>query len=67
VFWGYIGLIEGLVVRVKAEWARPMTVVATGGIASLFEGATDTIDYFDPDLTIRGLLEIWRRNAGAAS
>ena len=40
IFWGYIGLIEGLVARVKAEWDKPMTVVATGGVASLFEGAT---------------------------
>jgi type III pantothenate kinase len=31
-------------------------------VVSLFEGATDAIDYFDPDLTIRGLLEIHRRN-----
>ncbi|WP_035294011.1 type III pantothenate kinase [Brevundimonas bacteroides] len=62
VFWGYIGLIEGMVERIKAEWGRPMTVVGTGGVASLFEGATDSIDRFDPDLTIRGLLEIWRRN-----
>jgi len=62
VFWGYIGLIEGLVSRIKAEWGRPMTVIGTGGVASLFEGATTSIDRFDPDLTIRGLLEIWRRN-----
>ncbi len=63
VFWGYIALIEGLVARMKAEWGKPMTVIGTGGVASLFEGATDAIDHFDPDLTIRGLLEIWRRNA----
>ncbi len=62
VFWGYVGLIEGMVSRIKAEWGRPMTVVGTGGVASLFEGATESIDRFDPDLTIRGLLEIWRRN-----
>ncbi|SFS73153.1 pantothenate kinase [Brevundimonas viscosa] len=62
VFWGYIALIEGLVARIKAEWGKPMTVIGTGGVASLFEGATDSIDAFDPDLTIRGLLEIWRRN-----
>ncbi|RZJ30264.1 MAG: type III pantothenate kinase [Brevundimonas sp.] len=62
VFWGYIALIEGLVARIKAEWGKPMTVIGTGGVASLFEGATDSIDRFDPDLTIRGLLEIWRRN-----
>lgn len=62
VFWGYISLIEGLVARIKGEWGSPMTVIGTGGVASLFEGATDSIDHFDPDLTIRGLLEIWRRN-----
>jgi len=62
VFWGYVSLIEGMVSRIKAEWGSPMTVVGTGGVASLFEGATESIDRFDPDLTIRGLLEIWRRN-----
>lgn len=62
VFWGYVSLIEGMVQRIKAEWGKPMTVVGTGGVASLFEGATESIDRFDPDLTIRGLLEIWRRN-----
>jgi type III pantothenate kinase len=63
VFWGYIALIEGMVTRMKAEWAAPLTVVGTGGVASLFEGSTTSIDRFDPDLTIRGLLEIWRRNS----
>ena len=63
VFWGYVALIDGLIGRIKAEYGRPMTVVATGGVASLFEGATSAIDRFDPDLTLRGLLEIWRRNS----
>lgn len=62
VYFGYVGLIEGLIERIKAEYGRPMTVVATGGVASLFEGATGKIDIFDADLTIRGMLEIWRRN-----
>ena len=62
VFWGYIALIEGLVARIKTEWGKPMTVVGTGGVASLFHGATSSIDHFDPDLTIRGMLEIYRRN-----
>jgi type III pantothenate kinase len=66
VFWGYIGLIEGLIARIKAERDAPMTVVATGGVASLFHGATTSIDHFDSDLTIRGMLEIWRRNLKAA-
>lgn len=67
VFWGYVALIEGLVARIKAEWDRPMTVIGTGGVASLFEGATDAIDHFDPELTLRGLLEIWRRNTHIAA
>ena len=61
VFWGYISLIEGLIARIKAEYSAPMKVVATGGIASLFEGQTDAIDIFDHDLTIRGLFEISKR------
>jgi type III pantothenate kinase len=63
VFWGYVDLIDGLVTRLKAEYGQPMTVIATGGVASLFEGTARTIDHYDPDLTMRGLLEIWKRNA----
>jgi type III pantothenate kinase len=63
IYWGYISLIEGLIDRIKAEYGRPMKVVGTGGVASLFQGATDHIDVFDADVTVRGLLEIWRRNA----
>lgn len=66
VFWGYIGLIEGLIAQIKSEWARPMTVIGTGGVASLFHGATMAIDHFDSDLTIRGMLEIWRRHSTKA-
>jgi type III pantothenate kinase len=66
VFWGYISMIEGLVARIKDEWGKPMKVIGTGGIASLFEGDTEAIDVFDHDLTIRGLLEIYRRNTHLA-
>jgi type III pantothenate kinase len=65
IFWGYIGLIEGLVARIRAEWGRPMTVIATGGLAPLFFGATDVLEKLDPELTMRGLVEIHRRNAKA--
>ncbi|HYD45556.1 MAG TPA: type III pantothenate kinase [Phenylobacterium sp.] len=66
VFFGYVGLIEGLINRIKAEREAPLTVIATGGVASLFHGVTMGIDHFDPDLTIRGLLEIHRRNSHLA-
>lgn len=65
VFWGYIGLIEGLVARIQAEFGATMTVVATGGLAPLFNDATKVIQYIDSDLTLRGLLEIHRRNDSA--
>ncbi len=61
VFWGYVSLIEGLIDRISSEYGAPMTVVATGGVSSLFKDATDKIHHFDPDLTIRGLTEIARR------
>lgn len=68
VFWGYVALIEGTLERICREYGGPMTVVATGGVSSLFQGATDAIHHFDPDLTIRGLTEIARRmNASAAA
>jgi type III pantothenate kinase len=40
IFWGHVALIEGMIARIKAERNEAMTVVATGGVASLFHGAT---------------------------
>jgi len=62
VFWGYVGLIEGLVRRIEEEFGESMTVVATGGLAPLFAEAIPMIDVLDAELTLRGLLEIHRRN-----
>ena len=64
VFWGYIGLIEGLVNRIQEERGEPHTVVATGGLAPLFAEATTVIHHTDGDLTLRGLLAVHRRNCG---
>jgi len=63
VFWGYIGLIEGLITRIKAERGETMTVVATGGLAPLFAEATNVIEHIDPDLTLRGLQQVHKRNS----
>lgn len=62
IYWGYVGLIEGLVNRISEEFGQAMTVVATGGLAPLFVEATSVIQHLDQDLTLRGLLEIYRRN-----
>ena len=66
VYWGYVGLLEGLVDRIRAETGVPMTVVGTGGLASLFDTATDRIDHVHDDLVMRGLLTIDARNRGPA-
>ena len=55
VYWGYVAMIEGLVARLKAEIGRPVTVIATGGLALLFDKNTDVFDVIEPDLTIQGL------------
>ncbi len=67
IFYGYVELIDGLVTRLKREQEPrlgAMKVVATGGVASLFEGASVSIDVYDDELTSRGLLEIFKRNGG---
>jgi type III pantothenate kinase len=63
VFWGYIGLIEGLVRRIREERGETMPVIATGGLAPLFAASTDAIDKVDPDLTLWGLRLIYRHNS----
>ena len=55
IYWGYVAMIEGLVDRLKAEIGRPVTVVSTGGLASLFDKHTDVFDVIEPYLTIQGL------------
>ena len=63
IYWGYVSLIEGLVGRLNAEYDADMNVIATGGLAPLFNEATDCIKHSDPDLILRGLLAIYRRNS----
>jgi type III pantothenate kinase len=62
IFYGYTGLIEGIVSRIKAERGEAMKVIATGGLAPLYSEATTMIDRVDTDLTIRGLRLIHERN-----
>ena len=65
VYWGYMGLLEGLVARIKEEYGEDMKVIATGGLAPLFAEGTPIIDHLDQGLTLRGLAEIHRRNVPA--
>ncbi|MEO0388804.1 MAG: type III pantothenate kinase, partial [Pseudomonadota bacterium] len=62
IFWGYIGLIEGVCARIAEERQRRMKVIGTGGLSTLFDQGTDLFDKIDGDLTIHGLVLIHARN-----
>ncbi len=62
VYWGYIGLIEGICNRIRAERGVPMKVIGTGGLSTLFAQGTDILETVDTDLTIHGLVLINRIN-----
>jgi type III pantothenate kinase len=66
VYWGYIGLVEGIVARIRAERDRPMKVIATGGLAPLFQQDTNVFDSVEEDLTMHGLMLIDRHNKETA-
>ena len=55
VFWGYCAMMEGLTAKMKTEIGRPAKVVATGGLAILFDEHTELFDHVDNDLTLDGL------------
>ena len=63
VFWGYVAMMEGLIARLRAEIGRPATVVATGGLALLFDKHTEIFDAVDTDLTLTGLAILAERAA----
>ena len=55
VFWGYVAMMEGLIAKMREEIGRPAKVVATGGLAILFDSHTEMFDAVDSDLTLEGL------------
>jgi type III pantothenate kinase len=55
IYWGYVAMIEGLTERMKREIGAPVKVIATGGLATLFDKHTNAFDAIEPDLTIQGL------------
>jgi type III pantothenate kinase len=62
LFWGYIGMIEGLIRRMSDELGGEAICVATGGLAPVVAPETALIQHVDPDLTLRGLRMVWERN-----
>ena len=65
IYWGYVAMMEGLVARMKAEIGRPVKVIATGGLATLFDEHTDLFDAIESDLTVQGLAMLYARSQAA--
>jgi len=62
VFWGYIGLVDGICRRIRAEYGAPMRIVGTGGLAPLFAQGEGLFDVIEDDLTMHGLTVIHAHN-----
>jgi type III pantothenate kinase len=62
LYYGYIGLVEGLVRRITQELGGHAVCVATGGLASVISSEVEAIEHIDPDLTLQGLRMVWERN-----
>ncbi len=62
VFWGYVGLVQGITERIRAEYDRPMRIIGTGGLAPLFSQGDVLFDVIEDDLTIHGLTVIYSYN-----
>ncbi len=62
LLFGYVGLVEGMVARFKAELGPETYIIATGGLAELVARETDVIDVVDPWLTLHGLRIIYELN-----
>ena len=64
LYWGYIGLVEGILKRMKKEFGTVKTVVATGGLAGVLMADCPSIDAVDENLTLTGLRILYERNQG---
>ncbi|WP_431028616.1 type III pantothenate kinase [Lysinibacillus sp. LZ02] len=62
IYYGFVGQVEGIVSRMKAQSKTEPLVIATGGLASLIANETKMIDIVEPFLTLKGLYIIYKRN-----
>ena len=62
LYYGYAGLVDGVVRRMRTELGPNTVCIATGGLASIIAPEVDLIEHVDPDLTLHGLRMVWERN-----
>jgi len=62
LYYGYASLVEGLVDRVRRDLGENAPVVATGGLAPVFEPELTCLEAIDSGLTLQGLRLIWNMN-----
>jgi type III pantothenate kinase len=62
IYYGYLGLVDGILSRLKQELPGIRRIVATGGLAALLAEDSQHIQEFDPELTLKGLKLIYDRN-----
>jgi len=63
IIYGYAGLVDGIVNRIKKEVGHEMTVIATGGLATVICEESETIEHMEEFLTLEGLMIIFKKNA----
>ena len=62
VFWGYVGMVEGLLKRLRHSYGADLPAIATGGLAPLFADHFSGPLFVDTDLTLKGLVHIYAQN-----
>ena len=62
LYYGYAGLVDGVVRRMRSELGASAACIATGGLATIIAPEVDLIEHVDPDLTLHGLRMVWERN-----
>ncbi len=63
LYWGYVSFINGMIDKLAAELSEAPSIIATGGLAHVFEEDIPLLDTIDDDLTLKGLIEVYKRNA----
>jgi type III pantothenate kinase len=62
LYYGYVGLVDGVVRRMREDLGGRAACIATGGLAGVIAPEVEAIEHVDPDLTLQGLRMVWERN-----